>query len=56
VDKDTLGPDLTVTAWTADQEIMGLQHRTRPLWGVQFHPESVLTTEGKKILQNFLTL
>jgi anthranilate synthase/aminodeoxychorismate synthase-like glutamine amidotransferase len=54
VDKDTVGKDLAVTAWTADQEIMGLKHRTAPLFGVQFHPESILTTEGKKILKNFL--
>ena len=54
VDKDTLGPDLAVTAWTADQEIMGLRHRTLPQFGVQFHPESILTIEGKKILENFL--
>ena len=54
VDKDTLGSDLVVTAWTADQEIMGLRHRTLPLYGVQFHPESILTSEGKKILANFL--
>jgi anthranilate synthase/aminodeoxychorismate synthase-like glutamine amidotransferase len=56
VDKDTLGKDLAVTAWTADQEIMGLRHRTHPLFGVQFHPESILTTEGIKILKNFLEL
>ena len=56
VDKDTLGKDLTVTAWTADQEIMGLRHREYPLHGVQFHPESILTLEGKKILGNFLQL
>jgi anthranilate synthase/aminodeoxychorismate synthase-like glutamine amidotransferase len=54
VDKDTVGKDLAVTAWTADQEIMGLRHRTAPLFGVQFHPESILTIEGKKILKNFL--
>lgn len=54
VDKDTLGKDLAVTAWTADQEIMGLRHKTKPLYGVQFHPESILTTEGRKILANFL--
>lgn len=54
VDKDTVGKDLAVTAWTADQEIMALRHRTAPLFGVQFHPESILTTEGKKILKNFL--
>jgi len=56
VDKDTLGPELAVTAWTADQEIMGLRHRKLPSFGVQFHPESILTTEGRKILQNFLEL
>ncbi len=54
VDKNSVGKDLVVTAWTADQEIMGLRHRTRPLFGVQFHPESILTTEGMKILGNFL--
>ncbi len=54
VDKDTVGKDLAVTAWTADQEIMAMRHRTAPSFGVQFHPESILTTEGKRILQNFL--
>ena len=54
VDKDTVGPDLAVTAWTADQEIMGLRHRQYPQFGVQFHPESILTTEGRKVLANFL--
>lgn len=54
VDKDTVGKDLAITAWTADQEIMAMRHRTAPSFGVQFHPESILTTEGKKILKNFL--
>jgi anthranilate synthase/aminodeoxychorismate synthase-like glutamine amidotransferase len=54
VDKDAVGKDLAVTAWTADQEIMALRHRTAPLFGVQFHPESILTTEGRKLLENFL--
>jgi anthranilate synthase/aminodeoxychorismate synthase-like glutamine amidotransferase len=54
VDARTVGKDLSVTAWTADQEVMGLRHRAQPTFGVQFHPESILTTEGKKILANFL--
>jgi anthranilate synthase/aminodeoxychorismate synthase-like glutamine amidotransferase len=56
VDKNHVGKDLAVTAWTADQEVMGLRHRDRPLHGVQFHPESILTLEGRKILQNFLEI
>jgi anthranilate synthase/aminodeoxychorismate synthase-like glutamine amidotransferase len=54
VDEEALGSDLVVTAWTSRGEIMGLRHRTQPLYGVQFHPESILTTEGPKILANFL--
>jgi anthranilate synthase component II len=45
---------LEVTAWSADQEIMGLRHRTLAVEGVQFHPESVLTEHGRQMLQNFL--
>ncbi len=56
VDRATLPPVLEVTAWTAEGEIMGLQHRELPLWGVQFHPESILTLEGKQLLKNFLFL
>ncbi|MDP6530008.1 MAG: aminodeoxychorismate/anthranilate synthase component II [Gemmatimonadota bacterium] len=56
VDKDSLPEDLLVTAWTADQEIMGLRHRKYPIHGVQFHPESILTPGGKAILRNFLEL
>ncbi len=54
VDRATLPPVLEVTAWTAEGEIMGMQHRQHPLWGVQFHPESILTVEGKRLLENFL--
>ena len=54
VERESLPDSLTVTAWTSDGLIMGLQHRSQPLYGVQFHPESILTKEGKKLLQNFL--
>ncbi len=45
---------LKVTAWTAENEIMGLEHRQLPVWGVQFHPESILSSEGKDLLTNYL--
>ncbi|MDZ4803318.1 MAG: aminodeoxychorismate/anthranilate synthase component II [Candidatus Eisenbacteria bacterium] len=45
---------LEVTAWTAEKEIMGLRHREHRLWGVQFHPESILTGSGKALIRNFL--
>ncbi len=54
VDFATVGPDLEVSAYTDDGIIMGLRHRRLPLEGIQFHPESFLTPEGKKILRNFL--
>jgi len=49
-------PGFEVSAWTADGEIMGLRHREYPLEGVQFHPESILTASGKKLLQNFIAV
>jgi anthranilate synthase component II len=49
-------PDFVVTAWTEENEIMGVRHRTWPLHGVQFHPESFLTLEGPKLLRNFLDM
>jgi len=52
----TLPADYEVTAWTDEDEIMGVRHRRWPLEGVQFHPESFLTSEGPKILSNFLRL
>ncbi|HET9488539.1 MAG TPA: aminodeoxychorismate/anthranilate synthase component II [Methylomirabilota bacterium] len=52
--RDTVPPDLEITAWTDDGEIMGVRHRHHPIEGVQFHPESILTTEGKRLLGNFL--
>jgi anthranilate synthase/aminodeoxychorismate synthase-like glutamine amidotransferase len=50
----SLPPELTVSAWTEDGEIMGLRHRQRPAEGVQFHPESILSPEGPALLRNFL--
>jgi anthranilate synthase component 2 len=54
VEREGLPDCLEITAETTEGEIMGLRHRSRPVWGVQFHPESILTKEGKKILRNFL--
>jgi anthranilate synthase/aminodeoxychorismate synthase-like glutamine amidotransferase len=48
-------PDFAVSAWTEEGEIMGVRHRTWPLHGVQFHPESFLTTEGPQLLKNFIS-
>lgn len=56
VRKETLPDCLEVTAWTDEDEIMGLRHTTLPIWGVQFHPESILTAAGKDLLRNFLAL
>ena len=56
VKRDTLPAELLITAETAEKEIMGLRHKDYPLHGVQFHPESILTVEGKQLLKNFLEL
>ena len=56
VERATLPDCLEITADTAEGEIMGLRHKALPIWGVQFHPESIATEGGMKILQNFLTL
>ena len=53
---ETLPECLIVSAWTNDDEIMGVRHKEYPLWGVQFHPESILTAEGKKLLRNFILM
>ena len=51
---DTLPPELKATARTEDGEIMAVQHRQYPIYGVQFHPESIMTSEGKTMLKNFI--
>ncbi len=56
VKKDLLTDELKVTASTSDGEIMGVQHKKYPVYGVQFHPESIMTPDGKEILKNFLKL
>jgi anthranilate synthase/aminodeoxychorismate synthase-like glutamine amidotransferase len=54
IERDTLPEELLVTATSEDGVVMGVRHRRHPVEGVQFHPESILTTSGKKIIENFL--
>jgi anthranilate synthase/aminodeoxychorismate synthase-like glutamine amidotransferase len=54
VERDSVPESLEISAWTDDGIVMGLRHREYPLEGVQFHPESILTTVGKDLLRNFL--
>ncbi len=56
VERESLPTALELVAWTPEGEIMGLKHREHETWGVQFHPESVLTRPGLKLIENFLTL
>jgi len=56
VKRDTVPDCLEITAWTAEQEVMGLRHKEHPVHGVQFHPESILTEHGKQMLETFLNL
>lgn len=53
-DAATIPEELTITAVTTDGEIMAVQHREYPVYGVQFHPESIMTPDGKTILRNFI--
>jgi anthranilate synthase/aminodeoxychorismate synthase-like glutamine amidotransferase len=56
VKRETFPDCLEITAETTEGEIMALRHKELPVWGVQFHPESILTTHGKELLANFLKL
>jgi anthranilate synthase/aminodeoxychorismate synthase-like glutamine amidotransferase len=56
VEKTSLPASLEISAWTKEDEIMGLRHKELKIEGVQFHPESILTSEGKKLLKNFLQM
>ncbi|MBP6530016.1 MAG: aminodeoxychorismate/anthranilate synthase component II [Burkholderiales bacterium] len=56
IDRATLPAELSVTAESDDGEIMGVRHKTLPVWGVQFHPESIITEYGHDLLRNFLNL
>lgn len=54
VERSTLPSELQVTAWTVDGEVMAIEHTSRPVFGVQFHPESFLTPHGSRLMRNFL--
>jgi anthranilate synthase/aminodeoxychorismate synthase-like glutamine amidotransferase len=56
VERSSFPAELEITAETAEGEVMGLRHRSLPVWGVQFHPESIATESGMNILKNFLSL
>ena len=56
VERESLPAPLEIMAWTPEGEIMGLKHKEHETWGVQFHPESVLTSRGLDLISNFLTL
>jgi anthranilate synthase component 2 len=56
VRSESLPPEIEPVAWSEDGTLMAMRHRSRPYWGVQFHPESVLTVEGPALLRNFIRM
>ncbi|BBJ28080.1 anthranilate synthase component II [Athalassotoga saccharophila] len=56
VERSTLPPDLVITAQTDDGTIMGIRHRNYPIYGLQFHPESIMTDFGKQMIENFIKI
>ena len=56
VERETFPDELAINAWTEDGLVMGLRHKSLPIHGVQFHPESIASEAGKPLLRNFLTL
>lgn len=54
VEESTLPECMQVTAWTTEGEVMAVQHKTYDIYGLQFHPESIMTPDGKKMLENFI--
>ena len=56
IDPETLSDELQVTAVSEDGQIMAVKHKKYPVWGLQFHPESIMTDEGKKMIRNFLEI
>lgn len=56
IERKSIPSELIISAWTKEGEVMGVRHRHHPTWGVQFHPESIMTQSGKEILANFLRL
>jgi anthranilate synthase/aminodeoxychorismate synthase-like glutamine amidotransferase len=56
IERDSVPDCLEITAETQEGEVMGVRHKQHPIWGVQFHPESILTQNGRQLLKNFLSL
>ena len=56
VDENSLPPELKVSAWTKEGEVMGIRHTYYPMEGVQFHPESILTQKGASLIGNFIAM